>query len=82
MREFTEEVGKELLKGFKAIMDGVVDKFLIDFRNDLNVVQERVTSGFDQKRDELSESSLVTDCVEPNDQVLSTVVSNVEFSDI
>ncbi|KAK8563914.1 hypothetical protein V6N12_036049 [Hibiscus sabdariffa] len=48
MREFTEEVAIELLKGFKAIMDDSIKKFLNDFRNDLKVVQERVLIGFDQ----------------------------------
>ncbi|KAK9011911.1 hypothetical protein V6N11_039986 [Hibiscus sabdariffa] len=41
MREFTEEVAKELLKGFKVIMDDAINQFLDDFRKDLKDIRER-----------------------------------------
>ncbi|KAK8491774.1 hypothetical protein V6N11_029310 [Hibiscus sabdariffa] len=40
MIEFTEDVVKELLNGFKAIMDDATNKFLNNFRNDLKVIRE------------------------------------------
>ncbi|KAK8481222.1 hypothetical protein V6N11_044688 [Hibiscus sabdariffa] len=75
MREFIEEVTKELLKGFKTIMDDVIDKFLKDFRNDLKVVQKWVPIGSNQKRDSLLEpplSVVSTELVETKQEPLLT----------
>ncbi|KAL4339509.1 hypothetical protein GQ457_08G034350 [Hibiscus cannabinus] len=80
MREFTEEVGIELLKGFKAIMDDSIKKFLNNFRNDLKVVQERVPVGFNQACEESDKSSLVTDFAEPIVQVSTMEASTITES--
>ncbi|KAL4385229.1 hypothetical protein GQ457_15G014730 [Hibiscus cannabinus] len=83
MKEFTEEVAKELLKGFKTIMDDAFNKFRNDFKNDLSVIFEKSNVGFDQKYcKESDEASLAADFVESKVQVTTTIVSTaVEFSD-
>ncbi|KAL4353549.1 hypothetical protein GQ457_06G017150 [Hibiscus cannabinus] len=84
MRDSTEEVAREILKGFKVIMDDAVDKFLNDFRNDLKVIREKGNDGFDQRCcEELDESSLIAGFAEPKGgQVSTTIVSTmVEFKD-
>ncbi|KAK8507602.1 hypothetical protein V6N12_017895 [Hibiscus sabdariffa] len=83
MQEFTEEVAKELLNGFKAIMDDAIVNFLNDFRNDLKVIRERGNGGFDQRCCEQSnESALTTDFAKLKVQVSTIIVlAMVEFND-